>query len=132
MTGFWDGAEVIHSYTRAEAIADGVLVDAGDAAREAGFRFPVALTIAAWSEAVTWTPGNQAYQDESGRLWDVLTMAQHAARRGTGESDRARFQVLRVPNTPRASVARLLELEMHIGPGDDGAPVITIGLPGQD
>ncbi|MUK01804.1 hypothetical protein GM708_07560 [Vibrio cholerae] len=131
MTEFWDNAEIIHTYTRAEAITDGVLVDAGTVAREAGFAYPVALTIAAWSEAVTWTPGNQAYQDEAGRLWDVLTMAAHAAR-ARADSDRRRFRVLRVPNRPRTTAARLLELEMHIGPGDDGDPVITIGLPGQD
>jgi hypothetical protein len=27
MSGFWDDAELIHSYTRRQAIADGVLVD---------------------------------------------------------------------------------------------------------
>ena len=132
MTDFWAGAEIIHTYTRAQAIQDGYLVDAGDAAKEAGFLFPVALTIAAWSEAVQWTHENSAYQDESGRLWDVLTMARHEMKRGTGEGDRARFQVLRIPNTARATVPRLLALQVHIGPGDDGAPVLTIGLPGQD
>ena len=35
---------VIHVYTRAQAIADGVLIDATELAREAGFRFPVALS----------------------------------------------------------------------------------------
>ena len=44
--------EVIHRYTRAQALADGVLVDVTDAAREAGFRTPVAMTIAVWSKAV--------------------------------------------------------------------------------
>jgi type I site-specific restriction endonuclease len=39
--------EPIHSYTRADAFADGYLVDVTDTAREAGFRFPVALTRAA-------------------------------------------------------------------------------------
>ncbi len=134
MTGLFENAEIIHSYSRADAIRDCVLVDAGSTAREAAFTVPVALTIAAWSEAVAWTEGNRAYQDEAGRLWDVLTMARHAIRASTPgpASDRCKFRVLRVPNTARASVARLLELELHIGPGDDGAPVITIGLPGQD
>ena len=36
----------IHTYTRAQALADGVLVDAGPLAKEAGFRWPVALTQA--------------------------------------------------------------------------------------
>ncbi|MCE9563538.1 MAG: hypothetical protein K8U57_15970 [Planctomycetes bacterium] len=42
----FENAEVIHSYTRANALADGVLVDVSETAREAGIRFPVALTQA--------------------------------------------------------------------------------------
>jgi hypothetical protein len=38
--------EVIFSYTRAQAIADRVLVDVTPTALEAGFRFPVAATAA--------------------------------------------------------------------------------------
>ena len=131
MSGLFENAEIIASYTRAEALHDGVLIDAGKPAREAGFRFPVALTAAGWSEAVAWTETNKAYQDEAGRLWDVLMMARLAAASGRA-GDRRRFEVARIPNTPRATVPRLLELEMIIGPGDDAAPVITIGLPGED
>ena len=36
--------EVISTYTRAQAIEDGVLVDAGPMAKEAGFNWPVVLT----------------------------------------------------------------------------------------
>ncbi|WTE31817.1 hypothetical protein OH735_00045 [Streptomyces sp. NBC_01618] len=44
-----DPDEIIHAYTRARALADGVLVAAdADLAREAGFRVPVALTSAVW------------------------------------------------------------------------------------
>jgi hypothetical protein len=42
----FSGEDLIHSYSRAEAIADGVLVDVTPVAREAGIRFPVALTRA--------------------------------------------------------------------------------------
>ena len=38
--------KVISVYTRAQALADGVLIDAGPMAREAGFRWPVAITAA--------------------------------------------------------------------------------------
>lgn len=82
--------EVIHAYTRAQAIEDGVLVDVSETAREAGFRWPVALTRAAWADCVAWTEDDnhrQVYQDESGRLWDVLWMAFNAIRSsGAGES----------------------------------------------
>ena len=39
-------------YTRADAIADGVLNDVSEIAKEAGIRYPVAMTSAAWSECV--------------------------------------------------------------------------------
>ena len=81
MNDLFKGAEVISSYTREQAISDGVLKDVSTLAREAGFSIPVALTAAAWSEAVAWNPENRALQDETGRLWDVMTMAAHAARR---------------------------------------------------
>ena len=40
---FW--GDPIHTYTRAEALADGVLVNVTGTAREAGFIVPVALTV---------------------------------------------------------------------------------------
>lgn len=131
MNDLFEGAEVISSYTRTQALADGVLKDASDLAREAGFSIPVALTATAWSEAVAWNPENRALQDETGRLWDVVTMAAHAARMN-GQESRLKVQVLRVPNTPKAEVPRMVTLEMQITPGDTGAPVVTIGLPNED
>lgn len=130
--GIFDGAEVIHVYTRDEAIADGVLVDVTETAREAGFTVPVALTRAAWEEAVAWEHGG--WQDETGRLWDVCWMARAAglaASRRDAASDRTRFAVLRVPNRPACHVARRLDLELHCGPGDEGDPVMTIMCPGE-
>jgi hypothetical protein len=35
---------LIHAYSRSQAIEDGVLIDATATAREAGIRYPVALT----------------------------------------------------------------------------------------
>jgi hypothetical protein len=49
----WADTEVIFGYTRAEALADGVLVAVPAAlATEAGFRWPIALTAAAWADTV--------------------------------------------------------------------------------
>lgn len=44
--GPWDDAEIIASYTRAQAINDGALVDVSPISTEAGFKVPVALTSA--------------------------------------------------------------------------------------
>jgi hypothetical protein len=48
----FDDADLIHRYTRADALRDGVLIDASRASREAGFRYPVTLTAAAWAKCV--------------------------------------------------------------------------------
>lgn len=122
----------IHVYTRAQAIADGVLVDVTETAREAGFRAPVALTRAVWADCVEWgeldARRRKTPQDEAGRLWDVLWMARQACCRQR-DSSVARFYISRVPRTGRG---RYVELAAQIGPGDDGAPVITIMQPGED
>lgn len=123
----------IHSYSREQAIADGLLVDVTDMAREAGFRFPVTLTASVWADCVAWGEEDnrrQTYQDEQGRLWDVLWMAFLAARRGSG--DTLAFQLYRVIRGGRGSTARATTLKMCIGPGDAGEPVITVLMPNED
>ena len=50
--GFWDEAEVIDAYTRAQALEDGVLVDVSEMAKEAGIKFPVALTATVYGQYV--------------------------------------------------------------------------------
>jgi hypothetical protein len=52
-------------------------------------------------------------------------MASFAARRGGG---RAAFRFYRLPRGGRGVRLRLTTLQMHIGPGDQGEPVITIML----
>jgi hypothetical protein len=53
----FDNADLIHAYTRAEAIADGALIDVSAVARKAGIRYPVALTAAVWAKCVAVPPG---------------------------------------------------------------------------
>ena len=124
--------EAISIYTRAQAINDGALVDVSETAREAGFKFPVAMTRAAWADCVEWTDrdsNRQTSQDEAGRLWDVLWMASRAARRGGSET---LFQLYRLPRGGRGIKPRIVTLKMLCGPGDQGEPVITILLPEED
>jgi len=40
----FENADLIHRYTRADALRDGVLIDVTATAKEAGFKYPVALT----------------------------------------------------------------------------------------
>ena len=126
----FEDADLIHRYTRAEALEDGTLVDVTETAKGVGFRIPVALTCTAWSDCVAWTEEDNervVYQDESGRLWDLLWMAINAARRNT-EASRLEFKVLRVPRDSRTGQPVSVTLVLDIGPGDQGEAVITIGF----
>lgn len=127
--------EVISTYTRAQAIEDGVLIDTGSMAQEAGFKWPVAVTSAAWADCIAWTEDDsdkQVYQDQSGRLWDVLFMASHAIRNGSGSGDRLLFKLYRVRRDGYSKEAILATLKLIVSPGDQGEPVITILLPDED
>ena len=127
--------DVLFTYTRAQALADGVLVDAGALAQEAGFRLPVAITAAAWDDCVAWSQDDscrQVHQCESGRLWDVLFMAVHAIRTGAGTASRMPFGLNRVPRDGCSQEAEAVRLKLVVGPGDDGEPVVTILLPEED
>ncbi|HAN9603837.1 TPA: hypothetical protein IGQ72_003055 [Escherichia coli] len=131
----FNAEDVISAYTRAQGIADAVLVDVTETAREAGFRIPVALTRAAWVDCVEWTEADEARkattQDEAGRLWDVVWMA-HLAARTAGNVERCLFDLYRVPREGRGNRPRRVSLAMHIGPGDNAEPVITIMQPNED
>lgn len=123
-------ADLVYAYSRAQALADGVLVDASALAKEAGFKVPVALTAAAWADCVAWDQARESYpQDETGRLWDVLTMARFAAR-GQPSAQRVNVELLRVPS--QGHCPQQVRLVMVIGPGDQAEPVITIMQPGED
>ena len=128
--GFWDDTEVISSYTRAQALEDGVLVDVSEMAKEAGIKFPVALTRAVWVNYVE-VPEGVVAQDESGRLWDILWMLRCQIRRSQG--DTLYFQLyVRNHNRERLTRRDLVTLKAICGPGDDAEPVVTIMLPDED
>ena len=84
---------IISAYTRQQAISDGILVDVTTTAKEAGFSIPVALTRTVWTRLVALPEGYRGFQDESGRLWDVLHMARHYALAASGRG-RVRMCVL--------------------------------------
>ena len=128
--------EFIHSYTRREAIADGVLVEVdASLAAEAGFRCHVALTAAAWADCVEWreedTDRKGIPQDLDGRLWDVLWMARCAAIASPNTSQTT-FAVYRICRYETSNGATKVQLVLHIGPGDEGEPVATIMQVGED
>jgi hypothetical protein len=104
-----------------------VPIDVNITAREAGFKYPAALTAAAWAKCVAALPGVLC-QDEAGRRWDLPAVLRFAI---GGQSDAAR-QVRRgvhVRNDNREGTPPLVRLKAVCGPGDSGAPCITILIP---
>ena len=121
--------DIIHTYTRAQAVEDGVLVDVTGTAREAGFVIPVAVTAAVWENCVRVSEG-VACQSEAGRLWDVLNLLRYAIRRGGGRAELL-FR-LHVRNDNDEGEPPLVTLKAVCGPGDDPSPCLTIMLPDED
>jgi hypothetical protein len=105
---------VIYSYSRAQAIADGVQVDVSKTAQEAGIRFPVFLTRAVYDAYVAVPPG-VAGQDEAGRLWDIVNLLRFAILRSRPGCDRLPV-ALYVRNDNRRP--RLVRLTAVCGPLD--------------
>ena len=128
---------VICSYTRADALSDGMLVDVSEMAQEAGFKIPVAVTTSVWEECIYW-PEDEANgygQSTDGRLWDVLFMAhcEIASARGNEQDLEYKLNVIPRGTKPENTGAIddftgaiLTTLKINIGPGDNGEPVITI------
>lgn len=126
--------ELIHAYSRQQAIMDGFLVDVSETAKEAGFKYPVALTHAAYEACVAWTSTDSEKkgvpQDESGRLWDVVYMAMLNARRS--QASEFTYEVFCVPREGNTTSPQSTKLKAECGPGDTLDPVITIMLPNED
>lgn len=115
---------VIHSYSRAQAIADGVLVDLTE--RSESIRrtwvHHMACTDTVWAivERALEKPG----QDLEEILHDVCMMAFVSARVGGAETDTVRFKVSIAGETHA--------LKLRVGPGDTPEPVLTLMLPNED
>ncbi|MBU0703564.1 MAG: hypothetical protein KKC18_06825 [Chloroflexi bacterium] len=136
MTNLWDGAEVIYAYTRAQALADGVLVEVPpEMAEEAGFTCPVACTSALYMDVITPGPNVEAGQSIDGRLWDALYMLHMAITQALPGS-----RTFNGPGPCQTTLypcgftmgdnakAQLFTIKAVCGPDDDLSPCITLML----
>ncbi len=136
----WD---VIYTYTRAQALADGLQLDVTKTAQEAGICFPVFITRGVYEQCVALPPATQPStlnpqppqvtgQDEAGRLWVIVWMLRLAILRAKPGATRLTI-ALYVRNSDKHP-ARLMTLRATAGAVDvdDPAPAITIMLPDED
>lgn len=99
--------EVIFAYTRSQAVADGEQVEVSRRAAEAGIRFPVFLTRGVYEQFVTVPEGVEG-QDETGRLWDILTMLRFAIRGSRAGVDRLPVALYVRNDNRRARLVKLI------------------------
>ena len=113
--------ELIYSYSRKQALEDGVLIDVSEMAKEAGIKVPVALTQ---EMHATYIVTELNDQDEQGRVWDTLFMLVLNAK--NSRESIIHYNVIFRMIGDRDENATLKAV---IGPGDSAEPVITIMLP---
>lgn len=150
MNLLFEQADMIHTYTREQAIEDGGLIDVTATAREAGLRHPVAVTNQVWVKVIE--PPKMLGQSEEGRLWDVVWMLRSAIvgmvkptkHYREGLNDIIHFQLYAQMLVSRQKTAKgkvidykrlekqLITLKAVCGPGDHMEPVITVMFPEQD
>lgn len=118
--------EAIHTYTREQALWDGVLVDVTLWAVDC-FRHPTAFTAALWA-IVADLPSDVGADRTAAlhvRVREILRAAAATAVTSSKERSRVTFPIL----IGTTQGLRSLELVADCGPGDRGEPVITIGFP---
>ena len=129
LNNFFSECDMIFEYTRAQAIADGVLIDLTSC-------FPSDTRMFKWSLACTSTVWNLIESAASAEevdpalyVWDVAYMAHVAIKSATNSgSSELPFEV-KMPLTENGTEYKL---KLVCGPGDDGSPVLTIMLPMED
>jgi hypothetical protein len=122
-----DENEIIYSYTRKQAITDGVLIDVTELAKEAGFICPIALTSVVYEKYVR-VPEDVEDTDEKGRLWDVLMVLRYAARNSVGKSE----VLFQLSLQMGGNEMEIVTLKAVCGSDDDGEMCLTVMLPGED
>ena len=121
---------VIYAYTRTQAIADGVLVDVTETAKEVGFKLPVAITEALHNRLTPTKADAAIGQDYDGQLWDVLWLAAFKIKLADRGTDIVTFTVVQQEVEAKCGQPQKVDLRLRAvcGPSDEGKPVVTIGF----
>ncbi len=127
--------EAISTYTRAQAIEDGALVnlmgffsthdDVASVCRQ-HYKFPIACTAAVFDIMQKAVENPRYCNDYAGIVHDMLWMSK-VMKRQIDEST-VMFRVI----IAGAGRQRNYDFKLAVGPGDHGEPVITIMMPDED
>ena len=107
----FDDLDVIYSYTRAEALADGVLIDVSEVARRSDFLLPTVVSS-----------NLLAVIDAENQLPVLFAVFHDKIKFKQGLEDILETQTI-------SKSGRVITVILHIGPGDNGEPVLTMMLP---
>ena len=127
LTDFY--GEVIYSYTRTQAIKDGVLIDLTALyPDETGlYKYPVACTSSIWELIDKGATNPRYHQTHKAIVWDIMYMSIKGIVRRISESEH--IFCVRIAG---AGAHRNFNLKAVCHPSDDLSPCITIMLPEED
>jgi hypothetical protein len=116
--------EVISSYSRKEAIEDGILCEVpAELQKDAGFKYPIALSSGVYAIIEQAIEKSKEMNDFEGIVWDILTILKYNIARSK-DPQRVDFEVI--------IWRQHYKMYSICGAGDNGEPVITIMLPNED
>lgn len=121
--------EPIHTYTRAEAIEDGVLIDLSYAESDTApvcrqhYKYPIACTAAVFAVMEKAVNNRRYCNDYAGILHDMLFMSRAMARKL--DESTVIFRCI----IAGAARSKYHDFKLQVHGGDQGEPVITISLP---
>ena len=131
MNDLWTDADVVYAYTRAQAIEDGVLIDAttGDLAEitRTHYKYPVAMTADVFTMIEQAVNHPKHCNDWRGVWHDICWMS----RKNITHRYDATSHLFQVTITGLGR-RKLHTLKIVCGPGDDAEPVLTVMMPTED
>jgi len=122
---------LISSYTRAQAIEDGALVDVSDMAKEAGFKYPVFITANLWEGYIDPAP-QLRHENTTSRLRDTLANMAATIESTKNPGSCIWFTVSFQMYFDGQRSIQDVKLKSILRPGYGSTPVITVMLPDED
>jgi hypothetical protein len=126
--------DFVSTYTRADAINDGVLIDITSTSKELGIKYPVAIT----QSLDVLIQDKPDCEDVAGRIKDIIHML-HCAIQGLIPSKKKGEDTIfydLIMNNSKTDFShynpKIITLKALVHGGDNREPVMTIMLPEED